>query len=95
MQDYDRVLFGTNHLFLFHNPQDPKPKPEEPIDWEFAQQEIAVGKGFGSAADAASAGISVELREQIMELLPMVAEVSTLLLTAPRVVRIKTDELME
>ncbi|XP_066289623.1 kinesin-like protein KIF28 isoform X6 [Branchiostoma lanceolatum] len=79
LQHLDRVLFGSNHMYVFHNPLNPKAPENTPtkIDWDFAQKEIAKHKGF----DTASAGMSKEqiiAQEQILELLPMVSEVNAI-----------------
>ena len=41
----DRIIFGTNSIFLFKNPGKEKESPntnlnENDIDWEFAQKEL-------------------------------------------------------
>lgn len=50
LHHYDRVLFGTNHLFVYCNPTPSEEEFDalpEAIEWEYAQSEIAkntVGK---------------------------------------------------
>ena len=91
----DRVQFGTNHLFVFMNPKNTNPvegTPDEDISWEFAQGELAEAKGFGASDDSnPRAGITNELREQIMELLPMVAEANAI---SDRLNKKRTFEIM-
>jgi len=91
----DRVLIGTNHLFVFVNPKNRhgvEGTPEEAITWEFAQGELAEAKGFGASDDSnPRAGITNELREQIMELLPMVAEANAI---SDRLNKKRTFEIM-
>ena len=91
----DRVQFGTNHLFVFMNPKNSNPvegTPDEDISWEFAQGELAEAKGFGASDDSnPRAGITNELREQIMELLPMVAEANAI---SDRLNKKRTFEIM-
>ncbi|XP_064640023.1 kinesin-like protein KIF28 isoform X2 [Lineus longissimus] len=77
----DRILFGSNHLYVFKNPlkQDTggADLPAE-VDYEFAQKEIAQAKGF---ATGSGAGLSKEqqiAQEQILEILPMVTEVNAI-----------------
>lgn len=77
LQYNDRVQFGTNHLFVFKDPRNVPAEGAKDIDWDFAQSEIAEAKGFG-AGIAGGGGITNELREQIMELLPMVAEANAI-----------------
>ena len=49
----DRVMLGSNHLYVFYNPKKPDPQdaenpPPEQIDWEFAQKELAEHSGFST-----------------------------------------------
>ncbi|XP_062573408.1 kinesin-like protein KIF28 isoform X5 [Saccostrea cucullata] len=74
----DRILFGSNHMYVLNNPLKPETAesslPKE-ITWEFAQKEIAQVKGFATG----SAGLSKEqqiVQEQVLEILPMVSEVN-------------------
>ncbi|EGD80556.1 kinesin family member 1C [Salpingoeca rosetta] len=73
----DRLLFGTNSIFLFVNPanQDPSAGTPEKVDYEFAQEEIAKASGLlvegGDAEEK-------ERMSQILELFPMVAEVNAI-----------------
>ncbi|XP_046580338.1 kinesin-like protein KIF28P isoform X2 [Haliotis rubra] len=73
----DRILFGSNHLYVFMNPLKPETDVDLPaqITWEYAQKEIAQAKGFATG----SAGMTKEqqiAQEQILEILPMVSEVN-------------------
>ncbi|XP_078336850.1 kinesin-like protein KIF28 isoform X16 [Crassostrea virginica] len=74
----DRILFGSNHMYVLMNPLKPDTAdnslPKE-ITWEYAQKEIAQVKGFATG----SAGLSKEqqiVQEQVLEILPMVSEVN-------------------
>nr|XP_019926812.2 kinesin-like protein KIF28P isoform X21 [Crassostrea gigas] len=74
----DRILFGSNHMYVLMNPLKPETAdnslPKE-ITWEYAQKEIAQVKGFATG----SAGLSKEqqiVQEQVLEILPMVSEVN-------------------
>ncbi|XP_023930292.1 kinesin-like protein KIF28P isoform X2 [Lingula anatina] len=78
----DRVLFGSNHMYVFYNAQKPNAPegtpPDSKLDWEFAQKEIAQAKGF---ATGSGAGLSKEqqiAQEQVLEILPMVTEVNAI-----------------
>ncbi|KAK2149668.1 hypothetical protein LSH36_442g01044 [Paralvinella palmiformis] len=44
----DRILFGSNHMYLFMNPLKTETDDDLPseITWEFAQKEIAEAKGY-------------------------------------------------
>jgi len=74
----DRVVLGSNHLYVFHNPTNPDPEdadkpPPDTIDWEFAQKELAEHSGFSTE------GLSAEqarVQERVLELLPMISEVN-------------------
>ncbi|XP_071958666.1 kinesin-like protein KIF28 [Antedon mediterranea] len=77
LENLDRILFGSNHMYVYHNPAKadvPEGTPAT-IDWEFAQKEIAHAKGYQTAGS----GLSKEqqrVQDQILELLPMVNEVN-------------------
>ncbi|KAK7114935.1 hypothetical protein V1264_000908 [Littorina saxatilis] len=76
----DRVLFGSNHLYVFINPakpQAPKDTPKE-ITYEFAQKEIAQAKGFTTGTGAGLTKEQQVAQEQILEILPMVSEVNAI-----------------
>ena len=48
----DRIVLGSNHVYVFTNPKAPVPSegtPETDINWEFAQKELAENSGFSSA----------------------------------------------
>jgi len=83
LEHMDRVLYGTNHLFLVKDPPRKKADAEsvakyKEIDWDSAQSEIASGRGFEKTTGSSPGGITNELREQIMELLPMVSEANAI-----------------
>ena len=56
-----RVLFGSNHLYVFHHPQElsylaktgEQPKP---VTYDSAQGEIAAGSGFDMTTEGKSKG---------------------------------------
>ncbi|XP_011451723.3 kinesin-like protein KIF28P, partial [Magallana gigas] len=73
----DRVLFGPNHLYVFHHPQDEaknvkEGKVTETPTYDTAQQEIAKKAGFmdktGKSED------DLILQEDVIQMLPMVNE---------------------
>ncbi|XP_059148912.1 kinesin-like protein KIF28 isoform X2 [Physella acuta] len=77
LEHKDRIIFGTNHVYVFVNPLKPKSPEGTPqeITWEFAQNEVAQAKGFSTGL----AGLTKEqqkAQEQILEILPMVSEVN-------------------
>eukprot|EP00050_Salpingoeca_kvevrii_P021558 m.112316 g.112316 ORF g.112316 m.112316 type:complete len:1027 (-) comp9395_c0_seq1:200-3280(-) len=75
LKHMDRVLFGSNHLYLFINPPDETKSPGTPdhVDWEFAQNEIAKAKGFQTGAGGLSKD-QLRTQEQVLELLPLLSE---------------------
>ena len=58
LEDKDRVLFGSSHLYVFKNPLKPSRDASLPasITWEFAQKEIAEVKGFSTGLQDMSKG---------------------------------------
>lgn len=96
LEHMDRVLYGTNHLFLVKDPPRKKDDPEslakyKEVDWDSAQSEIASGRGFEKTTGSSPGGITNELREQIMELLPMVSEANAI---SDRLSRQRSFEIM-
>ncbi|GAB1601978.1 hypothetical protein Ahia01_000476400 [Argonauta hians] len=80
LNNCDRILFGSNHLYLYVNPfvVDPDPNLPKEITWEFAQKEITMACGF---ANAMLNGLSKDqqiIQEKVLELLPMVTEVNAM-----------------
>nr|XP_054748335.1 kinesin-like protein KIF28 isoform X2 [Lytechinus pictus] len=73
----DRVMFGSNHLYIFKNPLKPQSAEGTPasIDWEFAQKELAQAKGFNTSTSGLTKD-QQKAQDQILELLPMVNEVN-------------------
>ncbi|XP_052816368.1 kinesin-like protein KIF28 isoform X3 [Mya arenaria] len=76
----DRLLFGSNHLYVFLNPKNPEKSEDLPdeITWEFAQKEIAQVKGFATATGAGMSKDQLIAQEQVLEILPMVSEVNAI-----------------
>ncbi|EDV21287.1 uncharacterized protein TRIADDRAFT_30614, partial [Trichoplax adhaerens] len=77
LQHFDRVLFGSNNLFVFNNPKNPVLPDGTPdkIDYEFAQKELAASKGFSTGGQGLSKEQQIA-QEQVLELLPLVSEVN-------------------
>ena len=74
----DRIVLGSNHLYVFYNPKKPEPQdaenpPPENIDWEFAQKELAEHSGFSTEGLTAE---QARVQERVLELLPMISEVN-------------------
>lgn len=75
----DRVLFGSNHLYVFLNPMDPKTAPGSPelVTYEFAQSEIAKAKGYSIDSEGLTRD-QQKAQEQVLELLPLIGEVNAI-----------------
>eukprot|EP00051_Salpingoeca_urceolata_P018837 m.267855 g.267855 ORF g.267855 m.267855 type:complete len:224 (+) comp19290_c0_seq4:23-694(+) len=80
LRHLDRLLFGSNLLFLYINPLAPqltsKGTPAD-VDWDFAMDEIARFEGF----DTNTSGLTLEqlrTRDQVLELLPMISEANAI-----------------
>ncbi|XP_038077973.1 kinesin-like protein KIF28P isoform X3 [Patiria miniata] len=76
LEHLDRVMFGSNHLFVFHNPLNPKAAEGTPpvVEWEFAQKELAEARGLMAGGNLTQD--QQRTQDQIVELLPMVNEVN-------------------
>ena len=79
LRHLDRVLFGSNHLYIFKNPKSPTPSAGSPaeVTWDFAQGEIAKAKGYSTGTE----GLTREqqrAQEQVLELLPLLGEVNAM-----------------
>nr|CAB3259098.1 kinesin-like protein KIF28P [Phallusia mammillata] len=78
----DRVMFGSNHLYVFHHPQDAAKQEKEgervqKVSFDSAQEEIAQNKGF----DMDKTGKSTEdilLQEDLIQVMPMVNEANAM-----------------
>jgi len=77
LEHNDRVLFGSNHLYVFIDPLKPDVPEGSPatIDWDFAQKELAEKSGF-STLQAGMTKDQQRAQEQVLELLPMVTEMN-------------------
>ncbi|XP_033626333.1 kinesin-like protein KIF28P isoform X2 [Asterias rubens] len=76
LEHLDRVMFGSNHMFVFHNPINPKAPEGTPnnIEWDFAQKELAEARGLTAGGNLTKD--QQRAQDQILELLPMVNEVN-------------------
>ncbi|KAK2181347.1 hypothetical protein NP493_403g07034 [Ridgeia piscesae] len=74
----DRILFGSNHMYVFLNPKNVKSAeaslPSE-ITWEFAQKEIAQAKGFAVGSSGMTKDQQIA-QEEVLEILPLITEVN-------------------
>ena len=77
LHHFDRILFGSNHLYVFVDPRNPTRQPNTPesITWDFAQNEIAKAKGFQTDHNGLTQD-QLRTQEQVLELLPLLSEVN-------------------
>ena len=75
----DRILFGSNHMYVFMNPkkQETAPGTPEYLTWDFAQNEIAKAKGYATGTDGMSKD-QQRAQEQVLELLPLLSEATAI-----------------
>ncbi|PAA68256.1 hypothetical protein BOX15_Mlig015918g1 [Macrostomum lignano] len=76
----DRIVFGSNHIYVFMNPKNTECDQNLPkkIDWDFVQKEIANAKGFSTSNSEGLSKEQANAQEQILELIPMVTEVNAI-----------------
>ncbi|XP_077978175.1 kinesin-like protein KIF28 [Glandiceps talaboti] len=79
----DRVMFGSNHLYVFHHPQDlakymKSGKKEEKVSYDQAQAEIAENSGFHIEARPGMSKYDLLLQEDLIQMLPMVNEANAI-----------------
>ncbi|XP_041460234.1 kinesin-like protein KIF28P isoform X3 [Lytechinus variegatus] len=74
----DRVMFGSNHLYVFQHPalQKASPKTYTVVTYEQAQQEIAEKNGFDMSSK--KSGEDLLLQEELVEMIPMVEEANAI-----------------
>jgi len=79
----DRILFGSNHMYVFVNPAHPTTSTTttgitaDSITWEYAQSEIAKAKGYATTTEGLSRD-QQRAQEQVLELLPLLSEANAL-----------------
>lgn len=80
LKHFDRILFGSNHMYILVNPQNSEKAEGTPddVDWEFAQKEIAQAKGFATGFGSGLSKDQQRAQEQVLEVLPMVSEVNAI-----------------
>jgi len=78
----DRILFGTNQLYVFHHPQDAAKRIKEgqsveKISFDSAQEEIAKNKGFDMEKSGKSSD-EILLQEDLIQIMPMISEANAM-----------------
>ncbi len=77
-----RVLFGSNHLYVFHHPKElhsliKSSKKPKAITYDFAQGEIATSSGFDMSTEGKSKD-DILLQQDLISLMPMVYEANAI-----------------
>nr|VZI47555.1 unnamed protein product [Spirometra erinaceieuropaei] len=76
LEPSDRILFGSYHLYVFHNPKQTPLDNEKKVDWEYAQQELAREEGMDQFDKSMMEKDRYILQQQLIEMMPMVREVN-------------------
>ncbi|XP_070565342.1 kinesin-like protein KIF28P isoform X2 [Ptychodera flava] len=79
----DRVMLGSNHLFVFHHPQDlakniKAGKQEEKVTYDQAQAEIAENSGFHMEKGPGKSKDDIIFQEDLIEIMPLVSEANAI-----------------
>ncbi|XP_071509131.1 kinesin-like protein KIF28 [Diadema antillarum] len=74
----DRIMFGSNHLYVFQHPalKLAKPSAYGVVTYEMAQQEIAQKNGFDMSSK--KSGEDLLLQEELVEMIPLVEEANAI-----------------
>ncbi|XP_071941853.1 kinesin-like protein KIF28P [Antedon mediterranea] len=75
----DRIMFGSNHLYVFQHPALKNANPgnyKVPVTYEMAQQEIAKNNGFDMSSKQSAE--EMLLQEDLVDLIPAVEEANTI-----------------
>lgn len=75
LDSHDRLMIGTNQLYVFVNPKEKAPALE--ITYEMAQEEVAANSGFDMGTENKSRD-DMLLQEDLMEMLPGVEEANSI-----------------
>lgn len=79
LRHHDRILFGSNHMYVFVDPHVTTLPPDVPqlVTWDYAQNEIAKAKGFQTDQNGLTAD-QLRTQEQVLELLPLLSEANAI-----------------
>ncbi|XP_072173412.1 kinesin-like protein KIF28 [Diadema setosum] len=74
----DRIMFGSNHLYVFQHPalKLATPSAYGVVTYEMAQQEIAQKNGFDMSSK--KSGEDLLLQEELVEMIPLVEEANAI-----------------
>ncbi|XP_070536744.1 kinesin-like protein KIF28 isoform X2 [Ptychodera flava] len=80
LDHHDRVMFGSNHLYVFVHPKQAQASPNaypKVVTYEMAQEEIAQNSGFDMSTDKKS-NEDLLLQEDLVDMLPAVEEANAI-----------------
>ncbi|VDM31231.1 unnamed protein product [Hydatigera taeniaeformis] len=80
LRPMDRILFGSYHLYVYHNDAEKCEDVPDCVDWDFAQRELAESAGIDQLNKTMDKNDRCALQQQLIELLPMVQEVNAIAL---------------
>ena len=83
LQHHDRIVLAPNHLYKYVANREDRKKDKRTIDFNFVQLEIAAAQGLTNLAGVGTALCLVnpdlqQVRQDLIELLPMVAEANAI-----------------
>ncbi|VDK36018.1 unnamed protein product [Taenia asiatica] len=78
LKPMDRILFGSYHLYVYHNDAENCEDAPDNVDWDFAQKELAKSEGIDQLNKAMDENDRCVLQQQLIELLPMLQEVNAI-----------------
>eukprot|EP00002_Diphylleia_rotans_P023808 TRINITY_DN4688_c0_g1_i2.p1 TRINITY_DN4688_c0_g1~~TRINITY_DN4688_c0_g1_i2.p1 ORF type:complete len:1214 (+),score=278.54 TRINITY_DN4688_c0_g1_i2:125-3766(+) len=76
----DRILFGNNHMYIFHHPKTADPSKDQDWSWDDAQGELAKDKGIEVPVTGVEGNSNEQrkrqqvLQEDLIHLLPLINE---------------------
>uniref|UniRef100_A0A5K3ENU8 Kinesin motor domain-containing protein n=1 Tax=Mesocestoides corti TaxID=53468 RepID=A0A5K3ENU8_MESCO len=76
LKPMDRILFGSYHLYVYHNESQKAKGIPDHVDWDFAQKELAKCEGIDQFDKAMGENERCALQQQLIELIPMLQEVN-------------------
>jgi kinesin family member 1 len=78
LEDNDRVLFGSNLLYVFRNPKKTNKNSKVKVTYEMARKEIAEASGYSTSNNSSLTKEQIDIQEEIIDLLPMINEVNAI-----------------
>ncbi|VUZ43253.1 unnamed protein product [Hymenolepis diminuta] len=78
LRPMDRILFGSYHLYVYHNNVEKCDGVPANVDWDFAQKELAKSEGIDQLDKTMDENDRSILQQELIELLPMLQEVNSI-----------------